>query len=320
MNNKSSADAPSELGLWRVSLVVEARALDACEDALSPVFGAPGHESDDWIAGLQAISTIPLDPDAEPKPDNLWRLEALCADPPVEDNIRQALTPVATVFGINIPEILVEVVEQIDWVRVALASHPPVRAGRFYVHGQHEPSLPRGQVIDLKIEAGRAFGTGNHQSTRGCLLAINALAKRRKFRRLLDVGAGSGILSLAMAKRWRLPTLGIDIDPVAAEIAKEYAKINELAGLTRFIAGDGFGHREIRSRAPYDLITANILARPLKRMAPDMRRMLKPGGRIILAGLLDRHENLVLSAYRSQGIRLESRLRLQEWTILVLAG
>ena len=309
-----------ELGLWRVSLVVQARALEACEAALGPTFGAPGHESDNWVAGIQAVSTIPLDPDAEARPENPWRLEALCADLPELGTIQNALSPVARDFGIDLPEVKIEVVRAIDWVKAALASHPPVRAGRFYVHGRHEPALPRGRVIDLKIEAGRAFGTGNHQSTRGCLLAIDALARRKKYRRLLDVGTGSGILSMAMAKRWRLPVLGIDIDAIAVEIARDYAKLNQVAGLTRFVAGDGFGHREVRARAPYDLITANILARPLKRMAPDMRRMLKPGGRIVLAGLLDRHENLVLSAYRAQGIRLERRIRLQEWTTLVLAG
>ena len=320
MKETTPPEAGSELGLWRVSFVVQFRALDACEEALAPVFGIPGHESNDWIAGLQAVSTIPLDPDAEPKPENLWRLEALCADLPVENDIEQALSPVANAFGIEIPDVTIEVVDEIDWVATALISHPPVRSGRFYVHGRHVPSLHRGRAIDLNIEAGRAFGTGNHQSTRGCLQAIDALAKRRRYRRLLDVGSGSGILSMAMAKRWRVPVLGIDIDPVAAELATEYSQLNGLAGLTRFIAGDGFGHREIRSRGPFDLITANILARPLKRMAPDMRRMLKPGGRIILAGLLDRHENLVLSAYRAQGIRLERRIRLQEWTTLVLAG
>ena len=317
-DNKSTPD--NELGLWKVSLVVTAHSLPACEEALGPVFGAPGHESDDWVAGIEAVSTIPLDPDAEPSPDNLWRLEALCAEVPDVETVQRALATVIKVFGMEMPEIEIEVVHAIDWIKVALASHPPVRAGRFYVHGQHEPTLPRGLAIDLKMEAGRAFGTGNHQSTRGCLLAIDALAKRKKYRRLLDVGAGSGILAMAMAKRWRVAVLGIDIDPVAAEFAREYAELNEVAGLTRFIVGDGFGHREIRARGPFDLITANILARPLKRMAPDMRRMLKPGGRIILAGLLDRHENLVLSAYRAQGLRLVQRIRLQEWTTLILAG
>jgi len=323
-NTESDSDnelgPENELGLWQVSLVVAARALAACEEALGPVFGAPGHESDDWVAGIQAVSTIPLDPDAEPGPDNLWRLEALCAELPDVETVQRALSSVTQAFGIDMPEIHIEVVHAIDWIKAALASHPPVWAGRFYVHGRHEPTLARGRAIDLKIEGGRAFGTGNHQSTRGCLLAIDALAKRRKFRRLLDVGTGSGVLAMAMAKRWRVPVMGIDIDPIAAGIARDYAQLNEVAGLTRFIAGDGFGHREIRARGPYDLISANILARPLKRMAPDMRRMLKPGGRIILAGLLDRHENLVLSAYRAQGLRLVQRIRLQEWTTLILAG
>ncbi len=310
----------SDLGLWQVATTVPARALEAAEDALGPVLGVPGHGGDDWVAGVHAFTTIPSDPDAEPTPDLPWRIEALCADPPDVGQVEAALRPVADGFGFELEPVEVEEVASIDWVMAALASHPPVRAGRFYVHGTHEPTLPRGQAIDLKVDAGRAFGTGNHQSTQGCLLALDWLAKRQKFNRLLDVGTGSGILALAMAKRWRVPVLGIDIDPVAARIAADYAVRNEVSSFTRFVSGDGFAHREITQRAPYDLITANILARPLKRMAPAMRKALSPGGYVVMAGILDRHERLVLSAYETQGMALAKRYRLQEWTTLVLKG
>jgi ribosomal protein L11 methyltransferase len=151
-------DPDAELGLWRVSIVVEARALAACEEAIGPAIGAPSRGGGDWVAGIQAISTIPLDPNSEGKPDDLWRLEALCADPPEAGDIHRALAPVVLAFGFETPEVEIEIVRAIDWVKVALASHPPVRAGRFYVHGRHEPALPRSRAIDLKIEAGRAQG------------------------------------------------------------------------------------------------------------------------------------------------------------------
>jgi len=310
----------NDLGLWRVTLTVQARALDACEEILGPALGAPGHESDDWVMGINAWSTVPLDPNAEEKPDRLWRIEALCADKPDPARLQSALEPVASAFDFDVPEVTVEPVESIDWVQAALVSHPPVQAGRFHVHGQHEPVVPRSQAIDIIVDAGRAFGTGNHQSTQGCLLALDDLARRHKFRNVADVGAGSGILSFAVAKRWRVPVVGIDIDPVAAHFANDYARLNGLAGLTKFVAGDGFDQPLLRRGAPYDLILANILARPLKRLAPDIRKSLKPGGRIVLAGLLDRQERYVLAAYAAQGIRLEKRICLKEWTTLVLAG
>ena len=318
MSNKSGTD--NDLGLWRVSLTVQARALDACEEILGPALGAPGHESDDWIMGVHAYSTVPLDPNAEEKPERLWRIEALCADEPDIPALRLGLKPIATAFDFDLPEITSEEVESIDWVQAALVSHPPVKAGRFHVHGQHEPVKPRSQAIDIIVDAGRAFGTGNHQSTQGCLMALDDLARRHKFRNVADLGAGSGILSFAVAKRWRVPVVGIDIDPVAADFAHDYAELNGLADLTKFVAGDGLAHPLLRGSGPYDLILANILARPLKRLAPDIRKYLKPGGRVVLAGLLDRQERYVLAAYAAQGIRLEKRICLKEWTTLVLAG
>lgn len=310
---------PSGLGLWQVSTVAPRRALDAMEEALGPVLGVPGCGVDDWVSGVQAITTVPLDANAEPSADLPWRFEALCANAPESGDIIRALAPVARAFGFEVGDIDIEEVHAIDWVKAALASHPPVRAGRFYVHGTHEEALPRGFAVDLRVDAGRAFGTGNHQTTQCCLRAIDDLARERKFTNLLDVGAGSGILSLAMAALWRVPVLGIDTDPMAARIAEDYARRNGLANLTRFLAGDGLNDNLIRSSAPYDLITANILARPLKRLAPDIRRALKPGGRLILSGILDRHEQLVLSAYRTQGMYLVRRYRMQEWSTLVLA-
>ena len=324
MNNTSLLDFSQsndeDLGLWRVSLTVQARALDACEDLLGPALGAPGHDSDDWVMGVNAWSTVPLDANAEEKPDRLWRIEALCADAPDLPALQQILQPVAKAFDMDVPEITSEPVESIDWVQASLVSHPAVRAGRFHVHGNHLPPVPRSQAIDIVVDAGRAFGTGNHQSTQGCLLALDDLARRHKFKNVADVGAGSGILSFAAAKRWRIPVAGIDIDPVAARFANDYARLNGVADLVKFTDGDGFNKPLLRRNAPYDLILANILARPLKRLAPDIRKYLKPGGRVVLAGLLDRQEHYVLTAYAAQGIRLEKRICLKEWTTLVLAG
>jgi len=205
-----------------------------------------------------------------------------------------------------------------DWVTEAQKHLPPVLAGRFHVHGSHLPRHPSPAMHDILIEAGPAFGTGQHESTRGCLLALDRLARQMKVRRALDVGCGTGVLAIAIAMAWAKPVVATDIDPVSARFTANAAREN---GVGRFIttgAGPGLRPRIARASAPYDLICANILARPLARLAPAIAGALAPQGRVVLSGLLWWQAPAVLAAYRAQGLALKFRLSLGGWRTLVV--
>jgi ribosomal protein L11 methyltransferase len=170
----------------------------------------------------------------------------------------------------------------------------------------------------LRLDAGLAFGSGEHASTRGCLMALERVAARRRPRRVLDLGTGSGILAIAAAKRLRVPVLATDLEPWSVRVAADNARLNGVAPLVRAVLADGWRNRVVRARAPYDLVFANILARPLCAMAGDLAAHLAPGGTAILAGLLGAQARMVLAAHRRAGLRLAARLDVAAWTTLVL--
>jgi ribosomal protein L11 methyltransferase len=206
-----------------------------------------------------------------------------------------------------------------DWVAASLEGLAPVPAGRFTIHGSHDRARVSPNSIGIEIEAALAFGTGHHGTTRGCLLALDALAKRRHPRRPLDVGTGTGVLAIAAARRLHVPVLASDIDPQAVATARVNARHNKAGRLVTVIEARGVAARRIRTRQPYDLVFANILVGPLVRLAAPIGRLLAPGGTVILSGLLHQHANAALAAYRMQGLALVRRHRLDEWTTLVLA-
>jgi ribosomal protein L11 methyltransferase len=204
-----------------------------------------------------------------------------------------------------------------DWVRESLAGLGPVTAGRFTVHGAHDRArIPRNR-IGIEIEAALAFGTGHHGTTRGCLLALDRLCKALPRRRILDLGTGSGVLAIAAARAMRQPVLATDIDGAAVRAARANAALNRAGSLVEVIRADGVTAPRLRQRAPYDLVLANILLRPLQRLGAPLTRLTAPGGRVVLSGLLASQANAAIAAYR--GLALERRIDLDGWTTLVLA-
>ena len=212
--------------------------------------------------------------------------------------------------------ILVEPLPDQDWIKLSQQGLPPVRAGRFFVYGAHDAGqVPHG-VIPMKIEAGLAFGTGHHETTALCLGVLSELANRRAYRKVLDLGCGTGLLAIGAAKLWRKPVLASDIDPVAIEVADENARGNGVTPLVRGVVADGLVHPVLAAGAPYDLIIANILAGPLTRLAPQIMTALAPEASLVLSGLLHNQENMVLSFYHR--LRFRRRHREGPWSALVL--
>ena len=205
-----------------------------------------------------------------------------------------------------------------DWVRESLAGLAPVAAGRFIVHGAHDRARIPFNRIGIEIEAALAFGTGHHGTTRGCLLALDRICKSRGSTpaRILDLGTGSGVLAIAAARALRQPVLATDIDGSAVHAARANAARNRAGNFVAAVKADGVTGPKLRERAPYDLVFANILLRPLQRLAAPLTRLTAPGARVVLSGLLASQANAVIAAYH--GFALERRIDLDGWTTLLL--
>lgn len=244
----------------------------------------------------------------------VWAVEVYFADAPDADEIRGLIAAVSdaeTAARADFAQIAKE-----DWVMKSLAGLEPVRAGRVLVHGSHDREKLRVNDIGVEIEAALAFGTGHHGTTLGCLDALDRIVKRRRPARVLDVGTGTGVLAIAAAKLLRQPVASGDIDPVAVETARANAVANGAGAFVRPVTAVGLRHAALAGR--YDLIFANILARPLRLLAPAIAGAAAPGAELVLSGLLARDVPGVLSAYRAQGYSLAERRDIDGWATLVL--
>ena len=244
-----------------------------------------------------------------------WLLEAYFASEPDEDAIRELARPI---LGDAVDAAEFALLPKTDWVKNSLEGLRPVRAWRFLVHGGHDREAVRPNDLAIEIEAALAFGTGHHGTTRGCLLALADELKRRRPRAVLDVGTGTGILAFAAARALRATVVAGDIDPVAIQVADGNARFNGIRPHLRLYVGPGVQHAAASRPGHFDLVMANILARPLRRLAPSLARVLSSDGTLILSGLLDRDVPGVLSAYAAQGLALRRRSSLEGWATLVL--
>ncbi|BEV10235.1 50S ribosomal protein L11 methyltransferase [Asticcacaulis sp. DW145] len=261
-------------------------------------------DNDAWLEGA-TYSILEEDEDR-----NIWRIDAFPTTEEEDQRLQELLA--------EYPELIVtaDQLADADWLAMALSGLPPVRAGRFFVYGIHDRGKKPLNAVNLRIEAGAAFGTGHHGTTVGCLWAYNDLLKKHHYERVLDVGAGTGVLAIAAAKTGTKYAVGTDIDAISVRISNENAKLNSAGA--RFVWANGLNHKDVRKDAPYDLVFANILARPLVGLSQSIKLALRPGGTVILSGLLRTQERFVKAAYLSKGFRVVRRIHRDAWCTLVM--
>lgn len=286
---------------WKVELIVPAHAAEIFAAALAPL----------------SVATAEFEVDDGSR-DPLWRVAADFDSAPDHAALVAAVALAAARAGVPDPGFTCAALPPTDWLAENRQSFRPLRAGRYFVHPTHFAGSPPAGAIPLALDAGTAFGSGEHATTRGCLLALDALARRRSVRRPLDLGCGSGILSIAMARTWRVPVVAADIDGEAVRVTRANARRNGVGRLVAAHVSNGFADGTVRHGAPYDLIAANILAGPLTALAHDVARYLSPGGIGVLSGLLAGQARGVAAAYRAQGLRLVRRAIQDGWATLVL--
>lgn len=229
--------------------------------------------------------------------------------------------------GFGLQSFAPQVVAQQDWVAKSQQGLPPVQAGRFLIHGSHDRDTVRGSGYRIEIDAAQAFGTAHHGTTRGCLLALQRLAQGRRrdhIIKIFDLGTGSGILAIAATRLFPSPVLASDLDPVSVDITRSNARLNAAHGMgqgggrLQAIEAAGFAHQDIRAAMPFDLIIANVLANPLKVLAPDFRRATRRGGYLLLSGITCAQTRRVLARFRNFGFTPMAIEYLEDWATLTL--
>lgn len=282
----------------RVDAETEARAVtDALENAFHP----------------EALSVSMMREFSDPWPNHSWIIRAYYSFAPEAEDVA------AAVDGLSF-EAHIAPVPDVDWVTESQKGFPPVEAGRFVVadadHWGEDSVQSRNRTFRIRINAGPGFGTGHHGSTRGCLIALDDLARTYRPSSVLDLGCGSGILAIAARRLWACPVLGTDIHRESIAFAAQSLRENGVPPHGNLLCAAGFHHPRIRRRAPFDLVCANILARPLVQLAPDIARHMTPGGRLIVSGLYASQEGYVTTGFRFLGFRRQGRLAVDDWVTL----
>ena len=253
----------------------------------------------------------------ETKDPSIWGLDAYYQTKPDLLTLKKELEVLVS----PLPELELKLLENQDWVALVQRGLSPIRAGRYFIYGSHDRALATKRATDIEIDAGQAFGTAHHGTTKGCLLALDYLFKNvnaRPWCNILDLGTGTGLLAIAAARVLRRKVIASDIDPISVRVAAENAALNEVGPHIRTVEACGLAHTTLQSSGPYDLLIANILAAPLIEMAPDIRKSMRPKGQLILSGLLRTQSRSIEARYRGQGFTLVKRLPLDEWMTLIL--
>ncbi|NOT70636.1 MAG: 50S ribosomal protein L11 methyltransferase [Hyphomicrobium sp.] len=261
----------------------------------------------------------------EPAPDALtifengpgrWRLEAFFND---WIDGRDIASEIAGLVHKELPPFLVERVPDLNWVAISQAALPPVTAGRFVVHGSHDRNRVARGPSTILIDAGEAFGTAHHATTLGCLQAIDRLTRAEAFDTVLDLGCGSGVLAIALAKAMPgADIIATDMDAQSVKVAAENMRLNGVANRIATAVASGVDHPWLRQSPPFGLIIANILAGPLIRLAPAISRKVARTGTLVLSGILIPQAPQVIAAYRACGFHLDRHDRIVGWSTLTL--
>lgn len=246
----------------------------------------------------------------------IWSVDTLVFDAESED---EAAELVREALGDDVFELTTTVLDlDANWIAMSEEIRHPVVAGRFFVHGSHDRHRRPPSGVSIEIDAEMAFGTGHHATTWCCLVALDRLLKARRFARPLDLGTGTAVLAVAIARVLRVPVIATDIDPVAVAIAAENARLNGVGAEVRCIVADGMTSRFLAEEAPYDLVVANILARPLTKLAYPVASALARRSVVVLSGLRTIERQMVLAAWAKQGLRLAFEVERDGWLALVL--
>jgi len=251
-------------------------------------------------------------------PEIPWRVEGYCDYEPDREAITAGLAYAAAATGITTPALTIEFLTPRDWLAENLAGFEPLRIARFFIYPSHYDGPIPAAAIPFCIDAGTAFGSGTHPTTGTCLKALSALAKSTPVNQALDLGCGSGILSFAIASLWPAHVLAVDIDPEAVRVTRRNIRDNKLRGRIEAQQSVGYQSDAVRRRQPFDLIVANVLARPLIGMSRATAQALTPGGKVVLSGLLERDVRWVTARHRAQGLVFERQWLQDGWATLVM--
>ncbi len=301
----------NDSNVWKVSLVSSPEFIPSFEE----VFFSHNHET------IPSITIFEIDGEKKKR-----LMEVYLTEEPDHTLLADAILNIASINNIPAPDLKIEQLNDVDWVSHSQKILKPIDAGKFYLFGDHDRDTIPENRIPILMEAGQAFGTGSHETTMGCLMALNDLSEKIRPRTALDLGCGSGILSIAMAKLWDSKIIASDIDPIATQTANDNLSANNVEKIdydddrhgVAIITCDGFDDERMTLSEPYDLIVANILAKPLKILAHDIIKNLNVGCFVILSGLLKIQADEILDVYTAGGLELAKMFPINEWQTLLL--